>query len=154
MKTHTTIKNWARDNNIRVTRFNQDHTLDTRYRDVVPTVHLELTLDADKSGRRPQLRIWIPLARRTPLFVFGPDAAQPAEVDVEATFPSFENEGQLVAALDKVRSDFLAHYRATRSSGHSRLRQGRLRKPRCSSPDTRRNPRGQTMTRCGVDGER
>lgn len=122
MKIHTTIKNWARatDRNIRVTRFNQDHTLDTRYRDVVPTVHLELTLDADKSGTSPQLRVWIPLARRTPLFVFGPDAAHPAEVDLEATFPSFDNENELIAALDKVRSDFLAHYSARKSSSRSR----------------------------------
>jgi uncharacterized protein YndB with AHSA1/START domain len=112
MKTHTTIKDWARDNNIRVTRFNQDHTLDTRYRDVVPTVHLELTLDADKSGLRPHLRIWIPLARRTPLFAFGPDAAKPEVTDVDATFPSFDTTDELVAALDTVHQDFLAHYGA------------------------------------------
>lgn len=112
MKTHTTIKNWARDNNIRVTRFNQDHTLDTRYPDVVPTIHLEATLGADAKGRRPQLRIWIPLARRTPLFAFGPDAAKPEVTDVDATFPSFDNADELVAALDTVHQDFLAHYGA------------------------------------------
>lgn len=104
-KTQTTMKNWARsaDARIRFTRFNQDHTL-----------------EADAQGRSPQLRIWIPLARRTPLFVFGPDASQPAEVDVEATFPSFDNENELISALDKVRSDFLAHYSARPSSSRSR----------------------------------
>jgi hypothetical protein len=119
MKTHTTIKNWARatDTKIRVMRFNQDHTLDSRYPDVVPTVHLELTLEADARGRRPHLRIWIPLARRTPLFAFGPDESRPGEVDLDATFPSFDNEGELVAALDKVHHDFLEHYHPKRGSG-------------------------------------
>jgi hypothetical protein len=152
MKTHTTIKNWARANGMRVTQFNQDHTLDERYPSIVPTVHLELTLDADARGRRPHLRIWIPLAaRRTPLFAF---ASRPGEVDLEATFPSFENEDELVAALDKVHQDFLAHYRPRRSPGRFGLRGDRLHKPRRSSQDTRRSSRGQSMTLRGVDTER
>lgn len=111
MHTETTIRNWARtDARIRVTRQNQDHTIDSRYPDVVPTVHLQMTLEADAQGRRPHLRIWIPLARRTPLFAFGPDARQPGETDIDATFPSFDNAGELVGALQKVRGDFLARY--------------------------------------------
>ena len=108
------IKSWASatDARIRVTRQKQDHTLDAGYPDVVPIVHLELTLDADEKGRRPQLRAWIPLARRTPLFAFGPDAAEPGKIDVEATFPSFENEGELVGALEKVNGHFLSRYGA------------------------------------------
>jgi len=108
------IRSWAgaTDARIRVTRQKQDHTLDAGYQDVVPIVHLELTLDADEKGRRPQLRAWIPLARRTPLFAFGPDAAQPGKIDVEATFPSFENEVELVGALDMVHSHFLSRHGA------------------------------------------
>ena len=100
MKTHTTIKNWARatNANIRVTRFNQDHTLDDRYPDVIPTVHVELTLDADAQGRMPQLRIWVPLARRTPLFVFGPDAAEPGDSTV------FRGFGEMIAPATAARS--------------------------------------------------
>ncbi len=146
MKTHTTIKNWARATNARVTRFKQDHTLDSRYPDVVPTVHLELTLDADKRGRRPHLRIWIPLARRTPLLVFGPDAAQPATVEVEATFPSFENEGELTAALDMVLADFLEHYRPRQPMGRSRLPKGRVRKSRQVSQDRPHSSPRRDMT--------
>lgn len=113
-----TIKSWASatDARIRVTRQQQDHTLDAGYPDVVPIVHLELTLHADDKGCRPQLRAWIPLARRTPLFAFGPDAAEPGKVDVEATFPSFENEGELVGALDKVHSHFLSRHGAGHNS--------------------------------------
>ena len=91
MNITSTIKSWARDNNFRVTRFNQDHSLDSRYPDSVPTVHLEATLETGAKGC-PHLRIWIPLARRTPLFAFGPDAAKPEETDVDATFPSFTLE--------------------------------------------------------------
>jgi hypothetical protein len=49
MNTETTIRSWARgtDARIRVTRQNQDHTLDSRYPDVVPTVQIEMTLEAD-----------------------------------------------------------------------------------------------------------
>ena len=116
MNITSTIKSWARDNNIRVTRFNQDHSLDSRYPDSVPTVHLEATLETDAKGRRPQLRIWIPLARRTPLFAFGPDAAKPEVTDVDATFPSFDNANELVDALNTVHRDFLAHYAAKQPS--------------------------------------
>jgi hypothetical protein len=112
MNTETTIRSWARgtDARIRVTRQNQDHTLDSRYPDVVPTVQIEMTLEADAHGRRPHLRVWIPLARRTPLFAFGPDAQKPGETDIDATFPSFDDDGGLVGALQKVRGDFLARY--------------------------------------------
>ena len=115
MNITSTIKSWARDNNFRVTRFNQDHSLDSRYPDSVPTVHLEATLETGAKGR-PHLRIWIPLARRTPLFAFGPDAAKPEVTDVDATFPSFDNADELVAALDTVHQDFLAHYGAQQPS--------------------------------------
>jgi hypothetical protein len=113
-----TIKSWASatDARIRVTRQKQDHTLDAGYPDVVPIVHLELTLDADEKGRKPQLRAWIPLARRTPLFAFGPDAAKPEVTDVDATFPSFDTADELVAVLDTVHQDFLAHYGAQQPS--------------------------------------
>jgi len=119
MNIPSTIRSWARstDARIHVTRFKQDHTLDIRYPDIVPTVHLELTLDAGKSGHRPQLRIWIPLARRTPLFVFGPDASRPSEVDLEATFPTFETRDELVESLERIHADFLARYQgATRDN--------------------------------------
>jgi hypothetical protein len=69
-----------------------------------------MTLEADAHGRRPQLRIWIPLARRTPLFAFGPDARKPGETDIDATFPSWERNNELVRALESVHSDFLARY--------------------------------------------
>jgi hypothetical protein len=117
MNTETTIRSWARakDRQIRVTRYNQDHTIDSRYPDVTPTVQLEMTLEADTHGRRPQLRIWIPLARRTPLFAFGPDARKPGETDIDATFPSFDDADELVGALESVHSDFLARY--TRGAG-------------------------------------
>lgn len=112
------IRSWASatDARIRVTRQKQDHTLDAGYPDVVPIVHLELTLDADDKGCRPQLRAWIPLARRTPLFAFGPDAAAPGTIDVEATFPSFDDESGLVAALDKVHGHFLSRHGARHNS--------------------------------------
>ena len=108
MNTETTIRSWARgtDARIRVTRYNQDHTIDSHYPDVVPTVQLEMTLEADAQGRRPQMRIWIPLARRTPLFAFG----IPGETDIDATFPSFDDADELVGALESVHSDFLARY--------------------------------------------
>jgi len=112
MNIPSTVRSWVRatDARIRVTRLQQDHTLDVRYPDVVPTVHLKLTLQVGESGRRPQLRIWIPLARRTPLFVFGPDASRPNEVDLEATFPTFETGDELVESLERIRADFLARY--------------------------------------------
>lgn len=121
MNTENTIRNWARgtDARIRVTRQNQDHTIDSRYPDVVPTVCLELTIEADARGRSPHLRIWIPLARRTPLFAFGPDARRPEETDVDATFPSFDDVGELVGALDKVRGDFLARYGRSNTASRS-----------------------------------
>ena len=113
MNITSTIKSWARatDARIRVTRFNQDHSLDSRYPDSVPTVHLEATLETGAKGC-PHLRIWIPLARRTPLFAFGPDAAKPEVTDVDATFPSFDTTDELVAALDTVHQDSLAYYGA------------------------------------------
>jgi hypothetical protein len=108
MNTETTIRSWARakDRQIRVTRYNQDHTIDSRYPDVVPTIQLEMTLEADAHGRRPQMRIWIPLARRTPLMAF----EIPGETDIDATFPSFDGNDELVGALESVHSDFLARY--------------------------------------------
>ncbi len=112
MRSQTIIKRWAEttDSRIRVSRLNQDHTIDGSYPDVVPTVHIRLELDAGKDGRKPLLRAWIPLARRTPLFAFSPDSRDPEKVDIDATFPSFEDAGELVGALDKVHGDFLKRY--------------------------------------------
>ncbi len=112
MRAQTIIKRWAEttDSKIRVSRLTQDHTIDGHYPDVVPTVHIRLELDAGKDGRKPLLRVWIPLARRTPLMAFSPDSKDPENVDVDATFPSFESPGELVGALESVHSDFLARY--------------------------------------------
>ncbi|MBU3666166.1 MAG: hypothetical protein FGM15_09890 [Chthoniobacterales bacterium] len=112
MKPQEIIKRWAKatDPKIRVSRLNQDHTIDSRYPDVVPTVHISLELDADENGHKPLLRAWIPLGRRTPLFAFAKNSAHPEQADIDATFPSFEDADSLVGALDKVHGDFLKRY--------------------------------------------
>jgi len=119
MQIEKTINRWAgsRDARIQVARQNTSHTMDFRYPDAVTEICAELILNEDPA-RRPYMLIQIPVSRRTPMFCFGPHVTvKPdgemdyAAEEVDATFPSFETESELTAALESVLADFLRMYR-------------------------------------------
>ena len=115
-----TLKRWvSRDPRITLEVREEDQTNDRNYPDVFRTVFIEMILGADARRERPYLHIWIPLSRRTPMFIFGCDCKPDddgqmlyAPADAEANLPSFDNSRELLAGLDFVLGEFLARYGA------------------------------------------
>jgi hypothetical protein len=99
---HSTITKWAEETDERIQVALEWGS--SNY-ELIPQTKVRLDFRCELTGRRPYLEIWLPHARRTPIYFYGSDKR--ADEDEEFFVPSFNEEEELGIALTIVYRRFM-----------------------------------------------